>query len=246
RRLLHRMHEVILNARQTTIPILRALYAKDQATVRTWQMKAAVVDAQVTADALYTILCLGKERFEPKEVEALGAVAVSTFLPLEAVNLYYPQSQFFSSPYWGCPRSGFTMKKGTQPVPLKLKLTLKPGPEAGASNSEPIDRELAHGISVGMGKTLSFPIPKGVYGRFVVLAGLHPDPELGVKGRVEFTVLGDGKPLGDGPVIVNGTDPAYVFDVDVREVSEIHLVAKGKGLDAKSNYAIWGEGSLKK
>lgn len=38
-RLLHRIHEGILNARQTTLPILQALYAKDPETVKTWQMK---------------------------------------------------------------------------------------------------------------------------------------------------------------------------------------------------------------
>ncbi|WP_038162146.1 NPCBM/NEW2 domain-containing protein [Verrucomicrobium sp. BvORR106] len=231
-RLLHRMHEGILNARQTTIPILQALYAKDTETVKTWQMKAAVVDAQVTADALYTVLCLGQERGDPAELTALRDVDIAGFFPIEAVNLYYPQSQFAGSPNWGCARSGFLMEKGTRPVPLKL---IAPGPTGDGTTTE--TRELARGISVVMGKTLTFPLPKNVYGRFTVLAGLHP--ELGAKGRVEFTVLGDGKPLTS--VTVNGTDPAQLMTCDLTGVSSLQLLAKGRGVDPKANYAIWGE-----
>ncbi|WP_009958000.1 NPCBM/NEW2 domain-containing protein [Verrucomicrobium spinosum] len=231
-RLLHRIHEGILNARQTTLPILQALYAKDPETVKTWQMKAAVVDAQVTADALYTVLCLAQERGEPAELTALRDVDIAGFFPIEAVNLYYPQSQFAGSPNWGCARSGFLMEKGTRPVPLKLA-----APAATRDNAPAETRELTRGISVVMGKTLTFPLPKNVYGRFTVLAGLHP--ELGARGRVEFTVLGDGKPLGS--VTVNGTDPAQLMTCDLTGISSLQLLAKGRGLDPKANYAIWGE-----
>jgi hypothetical protein len=58
-RLMHRVHEGILNARSTTIPIMQALYADDAEAVTKHQMRAAVVDAQIVADAMHTILCLG-------------------------------------------------------------------------------------------------------------------------------------------------------------------------------------------
>ena len=63
-RLLHRLHEGIINARSTTIPIIQALYAEDHETVVTQQLKAATLDAKVVADALHTILSLGAQKLE--------------------------------------------------------------------------------------------------------------------------------------------------------------------------------------
>jgi hypothetical protein len=202
-------------------------------TVVTHQMKAAVMDAQVVADALYTILCLSSKRFDSAEQEVLRHVDIAAYWPVEAVNLYYPQSHFFSSPYWGHACSGFILEEGTKPVPLELRVQEDDGP-AG--------KQIAHGISTGMGKPLTWHLPHGIYQRFTVLAGLHP--QLGAKGRVEFTVLGDGKPLATA--IVNGTDPAHAFDCDITGVAQLQLAATSRGLDPKSNYAIWAEPVLVK
>jgi hypothetical protein len=45
-RLLHRVHEGILNARTTTVPIIQALYADDAQAVTKHQLRAATIDAQ--------------------------------------------------------------------------------------------------------------------------------------------------------------------------------------------------------
>ncbi len=222
-RLMHRIHEVILNARSTTIPIMQALYAEDESSVVTHQLRAAVVDAQVVADALYTILCLGAERTE----EAERMVKIGKFVPLEAASLYYPQSEFFSAPHWGHPRSGVILADGKTAMPLKLRL------ESG-------EQEFENGISGGMGKTLTFLLPRDVYRRFTVRAGLHP--ELGAKGRVEFTISGDGKPLTS--VILNGSDPARLIECELPNVSRLQLSLTSRGIDAKSAYAIWADPAL--
>ena len=226
-RLMHRVHEGILNARSTTIPIMQAHYAGDKAAVEKHQLRAASVDAQVVADALHTILSLGSGKFDETARKALQQVQISTFLPLEAASLYYPQTQFFSSPHWGHPRSGVVLAGGNKAMPLKLRL------DTG-------DREFAHGISAGMGKPLTFLLPKGVYARFTALAGLHP--ELGAKGRVEFTIHGDGKQLST--TILKGTESARLMECDVSQVSELQLLLTSRGLDTKSNYAIWAEPTL--
>jgi hypothetical protein len=93
-----------------------------------------------------------------------------------------------------------------------------------------------------MGKPLTWHVPKGVYQRFTVRAGLQAG--LGDKGRVEFSVAGDGKALAS--VIVNGSDPAHAFECDISGVSQIQLSATGRGLDPKSNYAVWAEPALVK
>ncbi|MFC5454266.1 NPCBM/NEW2 domain-containing protein [Prosthecobacter fluviatilis] len=228
-RLMHRVHDEILNARSTTVPIMQALYKEDKEDVVKHQKRAATMDAQVVADAVYTMMCLGMQKFAAEEQELLKRVQIGGFFPLEAASCYYPQQQFFSSPNWGHPRSGVILEGGTKEIPLKLCV--------GSSN-----QEFKNGISAGMGKPLTFLLPKDVYARFTVLAGLHP--ELGAKGRVEFTVSGDGKVLTT--VILNGTDPAKLLECDVAGVRELQLALTSRGLDAKSNYAIWAEPTLVK
>lgn len=225
-RLLHRMHEAILNARSTTIPILHALDAGDQDAVTAAQMRAAVFDAQVTADALNTILCLGAQRFDAKANPE--EVAIGTFFPLEAENLYFPQKEFSGAPNWGPARSGVILAEGKKAMPLKLHT------DAG-------EKTFADGISGVMGKSLTFLLPKGVYARFTVLAGLHP--ELGEKGKVEFKISGDGKVLASATV--SGTEPARALACDVSGVTELQLTLASKA-DPKSAYAIWAEPVLAK
>lgn len=230
-RLLHRVHEGIINARSTTLPIIQGLYANDAQAVLTSQLKAATMDARVVADALHTILCLGAEKFDEKEQASLKTVGTAALFPLEAVNLYFPQSEFFSAPYWGYPRTGVTLEGGTREVPLKLRV---------AKDGVVTEQEFTNGISAGMGRTLTFHLPKDVYQRFTVRVGLHP--QLGAQGRVEFTVNGDGKPLAT--VTLGGEDPAKPLDCDLTGVSQIQLVLTSRGLNSKSNYAIWAEPTL--
>lgn len=230
-RLLQRANEATINARSTIIPIIQALYADDAKAVAAGQRKAAVTDAQVVADAFYTILCLGADKFDAGERESLRSVGIDSCFPLEAVNLYFPQSEFFGSPYWGYPRDGVVLERGEKEVPIKLRI---------AKDGAIVEKVFAHGISVGMGKSLSYLVPAGVYQRFTVLAGLQC--ELGAKGRVEFTVNGDGKRLATATV--SGDEPARCVDCDLTGVSQIQLQAISRTRDAKSNYAIWAEPRL--
>lgn len=232
-RLLHRVHAGIINARSTTVPIIQALYADDVAMVVRHQTRAAVMDAQIVADALHTILCLGAEKWDQQARESLGSVGIAAHWPIEALNLYYPQTHFFSAPYWGHARVGVVLGEGTQSVPIKLRVR---------QETATVERVITDGISTGMGKPLTWHLPKGIYRQFTVLAGLQAG--LGDKGRVEFVVLGDGKPLGTATV--NGTDPAHLFDCDIAGVSQLQVAATGRGLDSKSNYAIWAEPQLSK
>jgi hypothetical protein len=182
------------------------------------------MDAKIVADALHTILCLGAQKFDASEIERTRSVAIGSFWPLETASLYYPQSQFFSSPYWGHPRSGVVLEGGNKARPIKLLIGDK-------------ERAFTNGISAGMGRSLTYHLPKDVYHRFTVFGGLHS--ELGATGRVEFTITGDGKQLAS--VIVNGTDPAHAFDCDVTGIAQLQLTLTARGLDGKSNYAVWAE-----
>ena len=232
-RLLHRIHDGIIRARSTTIPIIQALYANDAATVLKHQMIAAESDARIVADAVHSFLCLGSGRFDEEALAQLQTCPIYAFWPVEAVNLYYPQSEFFSSPFWGHAHSGEVLEGGAKAVPIRLSVATEEGS---------IEKSFPRGISPGMGKPLTWHLPPSVYRRFTALVGLQL--ELGLKGRVEFTVLGDGKSLAT--VTLNGTDPAHEFDCDITGVKLLRLSTISRGLDPKSNYAVWADPQLVK
>ena len=231
--LLHRIHDGIIRARSTTIPIIQALYANDAATVLKHQMIAAESDARIVADAVHSFLCLGSGRFDEEALAQLQTCPICAFWPVEAVNLYYPQSEFFSSPFWGHAHSGEVLEGGAKAVPIRLSVATEEGS---------IEKSFPRGISPGMGKPLTWHLPPSVYRRFTSLVGLQL--ELGQKGRVEFTVLGDGKSLAT--VTLNGTDPAHEFDCDITGVKLLRLSTISRGLDPKSNYAVWADPQLVK
>lgn len=228
-RLLHRVHEVIINARSTTVPIMQALYANDSAAVVKHQLRAATKDAQAVADAMHTILCLGAAKFDVSARAKCDRVGFSTFWPVEAVHLYYPQSHFFSAPFWGHAFSDVVMEGGAKAAPIRLRVT-------------DAEKTFSRGISTGMGKALTFHLPKSIYRRFTAMAGLQAG--IGDKGRVEFTVLGDGKTLAT--VIASGSEPAHAIECDISGVAQLQLNVVSRGLDPKSNYAVWGEPELVK
>ncbi len=228
-RLLHRAHEAIINARSTTIPIIQSLYANDTKAVVAGQLKAATMDAKVVADAFYTILCIGAGKFDARERESLHTVGIASFFPLEAVNLYFPQSEFFSSPHWGHAQSGA----------VKLRVE---------KDGKTVEKQFAEGISAGIGKSLTYQLPAGVYQRFTVLARLYPkrgiDAERAAKSRVVFTIDGDGKKLASATL--GGDQPAHLFACDITGVARLRLVIGSPVGDAKSNYVYWAEPKLVK
>jgi hypothetical protein len=234
-KLMHRIYEGILNARSTTIPIIQAHYAEDTKTVEFQQLTAATVDTEIVADGLYTIHCLGTKTSGELEVSSEGAALqsapIGAYYPLEAASLYYPQTQFFSMPNWGHPKSGVILAEGKRAVTLKLKVT---------TDGNLCEKEFTNGISAGMGRSLTFLLPTGVYSRFTVLAGLHP--ELGAEGNVEFTVSTNGKTLSSA--LVSGKEPARMLECDVSGVSELQLTLTSRGESPKSNYAIWADPRL--
>ena len=91
---------------------------------------------------------------------------------------------------------------GTKEVPLRLRIKKDGGV---------VEKEFADGISAGMGKSLSFHVPVGVYQRFTVLAGLHP--ELGRRRPCRVRHQWHGKQLAS--VTLNGDEPAHRFDCDL-------------------------------
>jgi len=228
-RLLHEANLAIINARSTVVPIINGLYAGDPEAVTAAQVKAATRDGQVVADALYSMLCLGLNRPDATAAERLATVDLSERLPLEAPQLFMPQSTFFSKPYWGFPQRALILEEGKTARPLVLKVD-------GEA------RTFEQGIGMGTRSVSTYLVPPGVFGRFTCWAGLHA--ELGGAGHVTLQVVGDGKALDT--VELTGDQPAHRFECELGEVSRLQLVAQGAGGDGLGNYVVWGEPRLMK
>ena len=231
--LLQRVNAATINARAQTIPIIQALYAGNSNAVTVAQLKAATMGATVVADAVHTVLSLGERKFDARALAPLGSVDLSACWPLEATNLFFSQTTFFGKPCWGHAQMGAVLEGGTNAVPIKLRV---------AEGSRVMTREFTAGIGAGTRCSLTYLVPAGVYRRFTVLAGLHP--ELGAKGSVEFAVFGNDRKLAS--VVLTGDQPAHRFDCDLAGVSSLQLVTTGHGGDPKCNYAIWAEPRLVK
>ncbi len=232
-RLTHRIHDAIVNARGTTVPIIQALYQGDTAAVTRHQQIAAKVDAEVVADAIHTVIALGLNRFPVGVEEVPRRIGLDSFFPLEAPNLYYPQKMFFGAPYWGHPSHGYVLENGEREVPLKLFV---------AENESVMERVFREGIGAGGRSTLTYQLPAGVFRKFDVLVGLHS--ELGANGAAEFSILLDGKKAAS--VQLKGGDSAVRLECDLEGVAQLQLVSAGQGTNPKSNYTVWAEPVLSK
>lgn len=233
--LLHRVRESTIQARSQVIPILQALYADDAEAANTAQGRAGEVDAMVVADALHTILSLARQRFEPDAVRELETVDLSARIPGEAANLAFPQSAFFSKPFWGHALRGVTLREGKEPVPLRLRVEEK---------GKIAQKTFARALGVGTKSTLTFMVPPGVYRSFEVWAGLHA--ELGREGSVVFEVKGNGAKVLATVGPVRGDALAQRIAVPMDGVTSLQLTVTSAGGAGLGNYAIWAEPELAK
>ena len=232
--LLQRSQEATIQARGQVIPIIQALYAGDTNAWNAAQQKAALFDAALVSDALYTLISLGRTRLVTAEAAACQAADLSAFAPLEATNLYIPQTSFFGKPHWGCSTFGVTLKDGTEAVPLRLHV---------AENGQTAVKTFASGIGTGTRSSLSYLIPTNVYQRFTVRVGLQA--KLGATGNVTFEVSGNGRSLARvGPI--KGGMSAQSVDVPLAGVTNLQLTATSAGGDGTGNYAVWAEPRLVK
>ena len=119
----------------------------------------------VVADAMHTLLCLARKQFGADAGAALQDFDLSSATPLEAKNLFLPQSAFFSKPYWGFATRGVILRDGKEAVPLKLRIR-----EADRI----VEKEFPAGMGTGTRSSLTYLVPPGVFHHFEVWAGLQP------------------------------------------------------------------------
>ncbi|MCX6982158.1 MAG: hypothetical protein NTV08_15615 [Verrucomicrobia bacterium] len=78
------------------IPLLQGVFANDQNAMDAGRRKASTVDAQISADALHTIACIAKGKFDGAEKAKLETVDVAALTPLELIAQSYFRRTHFS------------------------------------------------------------------------------------------------------------------------------------------------------
>jgi hypothetical protein len=234
--LLRRAQDATLRARSQIIPIIQSLYAGDTNAVNSAQKVVADFDVQVVADALHTVFCLGHKTFDARDQERLASVDLSAMNPLETPDLYFPQTSFFSKPYWGFPSTGQILRNGAEAAPLLLNVT---------ENGQNVRRTFTSGLGTGTRSTLTFLIPANVYQRFTAQVGLQAELCTAGHGHVIFGVRGNGQVLANlGPV--SGGAPSLTVDVTLTGITNLQLTATSASGDGTGNYAIWADPRLVK
>ena len=234
--LVERLHFAVRNARSQVIPILQGVFANDQPAMDGGRRKAATVDAQVAADALHTILCIAKNRFDEAEKTPLENVDMAALTPLEVIaQAYFPQNTFFSNPFFGYPTPNGILKDGTEKRPLVLRVM-----EEGVTT----ERTFARGLGLGTHSRVSYALPAKTYDRFECRVGLHAP--LGAEGSVAFRIYADGEAVFDSG-IMTGADASRKVSLPIWRVRELSFDVEARSTPAPGkNYAVIAEPILSK
>ena len=232
--LTERLHFAIRNARAQVIPILQGVFADDAAAMDAGRRRAATVDAQVAADALYTIMCIARTKFDDVEKAKLETVDMAALTPLEVIaQAYFPQNAFFSNPFFGYPTPNGILKDGAEKRPLVLKVM---------DNGAVAERTFAHGLGLGTHSRVSYALPAKVYDRFECRVGLHAP--LGAEGSVAFRIYADGEAVFDSGVMT-GADASQKITLPIWRVRVLSFDVEARGAPAPGkNYAVIAEPTL--
>lgn len=229
--LIERLNAMVRNARAQVIPIVQGLVTGNDSEVETGRRRAAIMDAQVASDALYTLVSIATERFERQETSNLDIRDVSSLTPLEVVKQsYFSQFGWFSDPYFGVPVRNALLENGEVRRPLALKLC----PDCKVT-------EFARGIGLGTHSRLTYALPEKVYDRFECLVGLHPT--LGQKGKVVFRFYADGAAVFYSG-LMTGEDPAQKVNLPMWDVNEISISVETANNERGHNYAVIAQPTL--
>jgi hypothetical protein len=233
--LIERYDAMVRNARSQVMPILQGVYRGAQAEIDAGQLRAATMDAYVVADTLYTMLCIAKGRFDPKELAQLAIVDVSSLTPAEVIHQsYFPQHSYFSDPYFGFPVRDAILAEGKQKQSLLLGV---------ATDGAVVSREFEHGLGLGTGCRVTYALSNRVYDRFDCRVGLHAS--LGKQGRVVFRVYADGKEVFESGEMT-GESPAQQVRLPIWGVHELAIATQSRSKVRGHNYAVIAEPTLRK
>lgn len=222
--LMHAQRRSARLARGMIIPVLQSVLAGDAAQADRHRGTQARAVAEVTADCLYTALCLAAGKGPDAEGRALDGFDLTRLEHL-------PVAGKASEPYVWIP---FLVGRC-----LDGKRQLKPIILSGREEASEA------GIGMGAGGWADFPLaPAGVYRRLTVTAGIHRDA--GPEGAVRFVVrLGAKELLRSDPV--KSGQPGVPLTVALPEdTAGVLRLGVEPEPDTKpfDNLAVWAEPRL--
>jgi len=228
--LLERYQDIERAKMRSVLPYLRSLYARDEEAGKRARLMPATVTGEALADFFYTVLSISAGGLDEVECERLEEVALETVTPAKVESWHC--NTYFEAPIVNA-SLGECTAFGWPRVPMALSVDGE-------------TRQIARGIGVGADNRIIFDI-RGVFSRFRCLVGMHV--ELGLEGRMRFTVEIDGKEAFDSGVL-SGRDGAAPVNLSVEGAKTLALVAHavetrpGESGWRTPDHGVWAEPTL--
>ena len=230
-----RYWSILETTRARVVPFLQATMSGDTDRASELGLQMGRQCARVTADILFTGLCMGHDRFPAEQTSALRRVDVASLHPIAVPKV-------LSTPYRFIPLvRGACLDADRRRVPLRLR--------DADGRVTTYDRGIGTGCHVRY--AIAYRIPAGVYDRLALVAGLHADlaRQAGVRLRIllgtrmdaatEARVVFDSGPIDEH-------SPASVVELSVREGGDI--VLQGEDRTGRwghpGNQIVWAEPTL--
>ena len=235
---LHERYWSILNTtRSRVVPFLQATVAGDTDRADELGLQMGRQCARVTADILYTGLCMGDQRFPDSQVAPLGRVDLASLTPVAVPKVLSPPYRFMALV------RGASLDMDRRRVPLRLR----------DANGHVATYDRGLGTGCHSRYTIAYRIPAGVYDRLTVVAGLHADlaRDAGVRLRILLGTRMDDATEGrvvfdSGPITEHS--PAQTVDLPVHEGGDI--LFQGEDTTGQwanpGNHIVWAEPTLRR
>jgi hypothetical protein len=232
-RLAQRCSQAVVDCRRFIIPILQALFAGEQKKAEELAGPAVTIAAQLTVDALYTIVLLADDMISSEQREQLAEIDL---------RLLQADAAFHDLVYGG------PVLDGNKDVPPN-NAPITPGkllmPDGSLQAIKGIGVLPHSGMSGPRECRMTYQLPVGVFQCFSALVGMHAD--LAKDGACDFVVEADGAEIYRSGRMTAQT-AAQTIELDISTVKELTLKVEdaNDGATFWHNHAFWGCPRLRK
>ena len=212
------------------VPIVQDMMHGDGSKADEHRAQAALENAKLTADVIYSVVCLATGRFEDS-AETWAAQPLTDWLPEF-------RGRMIPHPYYVSP---FLVNQA-----MDSKRQLHPLQFSG-TNAADEPQVVAHGYGMGTPFSLDFVLAPGtVFDRFTCQVGLHPTA--GPNGGVEFAIVANGQELHRTKPIHSDKSPSTI-DVQIPQSDVLRLSLQTipvEGSESSHNLTVWANPVLRK
>ena len=231
-RLSRRCLDAIRHCHRFIVPIVQALFEKNQEAATAAASEPVTIAAQLTADAIFTVNAIAENVFSEDALNALKSVDL---------RLVIPDTQFHDLVYSGAILDG---NKAVPPndapiIPAKLRFGDKERIVKGLGM-------LPHsGMSGPRECRMLWKLPAGVFKIFSAIVGMHCD--LAAGGAASFHVLVNGTEIWSSGKMTS-VDQARPVNLKLDNAHEICLIVRdaNNGTSFWKNHAFWATPLLTK